>query len=116
MLQLEVLVGESFCAVNAGTARAVAIEEVSTLDHELSDLRLIRFHGHHRSAEKGNGLSSTYDPVELAAFIALRPSLRILVLTRAVLAKVLSGFGCDVGEEFHLHPTQWLPWTHDMRE
>ncbi len=44
MSQLKVLVRKSFGAVNAGAASAVAIEEVSTLDHEFSDLRSIRFH------------------------------------------------------------------------
>ena len=55
MLQLEILVGKSFGAVNAGTASAIAVEEVSTLDHELSDLRPIRFHRPQGSAEKGAG-------------------------------------------------------------
>ena len=44
MFQLKILVRKSFGAVNAGAASTVAIEEVSTLDHELSDLRPIRFH------------------------------------------------------------------------
>lgn len=110
MLQLEVLVRKCFGAINAGTASAVAIEEVSTLDHELSDLRSIRFHGRHRSAEKGITVFSTYDPVKFAAFITLRPSLRILILARAVLAKVFCRFRCDVGEELHLHSAQRLPW------
>lgn len=86
MLQLEILIRKSFRAVNAGTAGAIAIEEVSTLDHELSD-----------------------NPVKFAAFVALRSSLRVFVLTCAVLAKIFRGFGCDVGEELHLHSTQWLP-------
>ena len=45
MLQLEILVRESLGAVNAGTARAVAVEEISTLDHEFSNLPSISCHG-----------------------------------------------------------------------
>lgn len=46
--------------------------------------------------------------MKLAAFVALRPSLGIFVLAGAILAKVFCGFGCYVGEELHLHSTQWL--------
>ena len=38
MLELKVLVRKSFGAVNAGAPGTVTIEEVSTLDHEFSDL------------------------------------------------------------------------------
>ena len=55
MLQHEVLVRKSFGAVNAGTASAIAIEEVSTLDHELSDLRSIRLHSPQDSADQETG-------------------------------------------------------------
>ena len=47
--------------------------------------------------------------MKLAAFVALRPSLGILVLACAVLAEVFGGLGGDVGEELHLHSAQWLP-------
>lgn len=53
MLQLEILIRKSFRAVNAGTAGAIAIEEVSTLDHELSDLRSTRWHRRQHPAEEG---------------------------------------------------------------
>ena len=65
-----------------------------------------------------NGWVSTYNPVEFAAFVALRPSLRVLVLACAVLAKVLGGLGGDVGEELHLHSAQWLSckdWSDKYR-
>ena len=39
MLQLEVLVGKRFGAVDACTASAVTVEKVTALDHEFSDLR-----------------------------------------------------------------------------
>ena len=38
MLQLKVLVRKGFGAINAGASSTVTIEEVSTLDHEFSDL------------------------------------------------------------------------------
>ena len=38
MLQLKILVRKSFGAINACATGTVAIEEVSTLDHEFSDL------------------------------------------------------------------------------
>ena len=55
---------------------------------------------------------STYDPVEFAAFVTLRPTLRVLVLTSTVLAKVFGSLRSDVGEELHLHSAQWLPCKH----
>lgn len=39
MLQIKVLVRECLCAVYRSTTGPVAIEEISTLDHELFDLR-----------------------------------------------------------------------------
>lgn len=42
MLQEEIFVRKSFGAINAGAASTIAVEKVSTLDHELSDLRSIR--------------------------------------------------------------------------
>ena len=38
MFQLEILVGKGLRAVDAGAACAVAVEEVSALDHEVFDL------------------------------------------------------------------------------
>lgn len=52
---------------------------------------------------------ATYDAMEFAAFVPLRPSLGIFVLACAILTKVFGGPWCDVGEELHLHSTQWLP-------
>lgn len=112
MLQLEVLVRKSFSAVNAGTASAISIEEVSALDHELSNLPSIRVCSRGRSAKKRGRRFLTYNPVKFAAFVALRPSLRILVLACAVLTKILGRFWGDVGEELHLHSAQWLPCLH----
>ena len=39
MLELKVFVRKSFGAVNAGAASPIAVEEVSTLNHKLSDLQ-----------------------------------------------------------------------------
>lgn len=38
MLEVEVLVREELGAIDACRARAVAVEEIAALDHELSDL------------------------------------------------------------------------------
>lgn len=111
MLQLEILVGKSFGAVNAGTASAIAIEEVSALDHELSNLHSIRVCSRRLKKTKKTRRFLTYNSVKLAAFVALRPSLRILILACAILAKIFSSLRCDVGEELHLHSAQRLPCT-----
>lgn len=50
--------------------------------------------------------------MKFAAFVTLRPSLRVLVLTSTVLAKVFGSLRSDVGEELHLHSAQWLPCKH----
>lgn len=55
MLQLEVLVRKGFGAINAGTASAITIEEVSTLDHKFFDLRPIRFCDAQHSADERIG-------------------------------------------------------------
>ena len=41
MLEGEVLVGEGLGAVDAGRARAVAVEEVASLEHEGGDLESV---------------------------------------------------------------------------
>jgi hypothetical protein len=41
MLQIEVLVGEGFGAVNTGAACSIAIEEIATLTHEVGYLPII---------------------------------------------------------------------------
>jgi hypothetical protein len=40
--------------------------------------------------------------MKFTAFVALWPALSILALASAELTKILSGFGSDVGKEFHL--------------
>ncbi len=44
VLEIEVLIRKCFCAVDGGAASAVAIEEISTLNHEVFDLRTLRLH------------------------------------------------------------------------
>lgn len=39
MLELEILVGERFGAVDTGTPGTIAIQKIPTLDHEVFDLR-----------------------------------------------------------------------------
>lgn len=55
MFQLEIFVGKSFGAVNADTASAIAIEEVSALDHEFSNLQSIRFCSRWHSSKDQRG-------------------------------------------------------------
>ena len=46
--------------------------------------------------------------MELTPFIALRQTTGIFAFAGAELAKVLGGFGDDVGEEFHLDAAEWF--------
>lgn len=82
MLQQEILIRELLRAVDGGAPGAVAVEEVTALDHEALD-----------------------DPMELGPLVALRSPLSILGLARAELAEVLGGARRDVGEEFHFDAT-----------
>lgn len=79
VLEGEVLVGEGGVVVDRGRARAVRVQEVAALDHEVLD-----------------------HAVEFAALVALRAAERRLVHARAVLAEVLGrqGHRLRVEEEF----------------
>ncbi len=79
MLEREVLIGKRLRAVDADAARAVAVQEVAALHHEVFD-----------------------DAVEFAAFVALWSALGVLALAGAELPEVFGGFGDGVGEELHL--------------
>ena len=83
--QVEVFVGERLCAVDGGTAGAVAVEKISALYHEVLD-----------------------DPMEFGPLVALRSPLSILGVARAELTKVLGGPGGDLCEKLHLHASQGL--------
>jgi hypothetical protein len=109
VLEDEVLVGEALGAVDAGGARAVAVEEVAALAHEVADLgassvrvREVAWVMVTVAAEKGE----THDTVELAPLVALRPAQVVLGLAGAELAEVLGGLGDYVGEELELDAAQ----------
>ncbi|RFU24760.1 hypothetical protein B7463_g11574, partial [Scytalidium lignicola] len=80
MLQHEILVGELAGAVDGRGARAIAVDEVAALTHEVLD-----------------------DAVEAAALVALGPAEVVLALAGAELAEVLGRFGDGVGEEFDFY-------------
>lgn len=106
MFERKGLVREGFGAVDAGAAGAVAVEEVAALDHEVFDLRVARC----SASVCMLGGFDTHHSVELAAFVALRSALRVLGLTRAVLAEVLGRFGGRVGEELHFDAAERFSW------
>ena len=66
--------------VDGDAARAVSLEEVPALDHEIFD-----------------------DAVELHVLVSLRKA-ALLVLAGAELSEVLARLGRDVGEQLHLDP------------
>lgn len=51
MLKSEVLIGEGLSTIYRRAASAVAVQEVSTLDHEVGDLESTRLAGDMRLAE-----------------------------------------------------------------
>ena len=88
----KILVVELLGAVDGCRASAVTIEEVTALYHELFDLVIV-------SAESAAiSYMSTYDAMELAAFVALRSTLGVLRLAGAELAKILRCLGSCVCE------------------
>ena len=122
MLQDEVLVGKVLGSVDTCTPRAVTVEEIAGLEHEVFDLKdslpMIKsafslFPGiapswemaMYRRKRKGgfyggkNVSEVTYNAMETTSLIAQRTTLRVAGLTGAVLAEVLGGAGDDVGEE-----------------
>lgn len=105
MLEIEVLVCKSLGAKDCSTTGAIAIEEISPLNHEVLDLPKIRFHSTDQPSLARCVVGYTDDSMELAASVALRPSLSILVLACTVLTEVLRGLGGNICEELHLYPT-----------
>ena len=87
VLQREILIRELLRPVDGGAAGAVAVEEITALDHKVLD-----------------------DTVEFGALVALRPPLRVLGLARAELAEVLGGARRDVCEEFDFDASEGLSW------
>ena len=54
--------------------------------------------------------------MESASLVSLRPSLCILGLARAVLAKVFCRSRSHIGEQFHLDPTEWFSYNPTERK
>lgn len=90
---LKVLVRKGLRAVDTRRARAVAVDEVATLAHEIFD-----------------------NPMEFTPLVPLRPAQMILRLPRAKLPEILRRLGHDVGEELELDAPQWLSSNSDVEE
>ena len=117
----KVLVGELVRAVDGAGARAVAIDEVASLDHEALDLQTSvpacrtvdsgQWTGCGMAAgESGPGVWVTDDTVKLAGLVALRLAAVVLCLACAELAKVLGRLGDNVSVQLHLDAAQLLPY------
>ena len=119
MLELKVLVCKGFGAVDGGAAGAVAVKEITALNHKVGDLR------HRYSAsyeEQGLARSSiskarkyeswweevSYHTMKLAPLVPLRSPQTILRLARAELAEILGGAGDDMAEQFDLDAAKGL--------
>jgi hypothetical protein len=87
MLQVEILVCESFRAVYAYAARTVSIEEISALAHEARYLARVSLY-----PLLPPNVLRTYYSVELGALVALRSAHGILGLASAELTEVLRRF------------------------
>jgi hypothetical protein len=79
--------------IDRGTASSIAINEISSLDHEVFD-----------------------DSVEFAAFVALRAAQVVFRLARAELAEVLGGARDGVGVELHFDAAQGFAAEGDVEE
>jgi len=86
VLQREVLIRKFLGAVDCPGAGAVAIDEVTTLDHEVLD-----------------------HAMKLASFVALWLTAIVLCFSSAKLAKVLGSLWYNIFVQFHLNPPQFLP-------
>lgn len=93
MLQLKILIGKIRRAVNTRTARAIAVQKVSALEHEVFD-----------------------HAVELRALVAQRLSQVVFGLARAELAEVFRGSGRGVGEEFDFDASEGFAAEGDVEE
>lgn len=110
MLEGEVLIAKGFGTVDGSAAGAVAVEEISALDHELLNLPAYELLSETPIRTVPLELRRTYHAVELAALVSLGPSLRILGFTRAELTKVLGCARSGIGKQFHLDPAEWLSY------
>ena len=123
VLENKVLIIERFQSIDTSRPRAITIEEVTSLAHEILNLfptnisittpqpqNLAARPLHNRFTDKGNGAKGTYDSMEFTPFIPLWSPQMILCLACAKLAEVLGRFGHYISEEFELDAAQWLAW------
>ena len=102
MGQSEVFVGKFGGAVNGAGPSSIAIDEITTLDHEIFDLR--------RSVQpQATPIGVTHHSMELASLVALRLSLGALGLTSAELAEILRSPRGDICEQLHFDSAEGLP-------
>lgn len=99
MAQIEVFIGKLVRAIDSTRSSTITIDEVTTLDHEIFNLRQVSFRVH----LAGFG---TYHSMELAAFVALRLSLGIFGLAGAELAEILCCSRGDICKQFHFDPAE----------
>lgn len=102
MAQSEIFIGKLLSAIDGTRSSAITIDEITTLDHEIFDLRRVRFSVHLSGFD-------TYHSMELAAFVALGLTLGIFGLAGAELAEILCCSRGDVCKQFHLDPAEGLP-------
>ena len=92
MLDIKILI-RKLPAINTDAPGTIAVEKVTSLNHEAVD-----------------------DTVERAAFVAHWPTLGVLMLARAELTKVFGGAGDAVGVEFEFHAPGWHAAYRDVEE
>lgn len=93
MLELEILIRKALRSVDTRTSSTIAIEEVSSLDHEFFDYSM-----------------------ESTAFVALRSAEVVLGLACAELPEVLCCAWHYIGEELHLDAAEWFASERDIEE
>lgn len=106
MLDGKIFIGEFGRPVDGARPRAVSLDKVASLDHEILDLgrsaAVLVFDMDSRRWVTSGPCMPTYHAMELAVLVALRPPLCVLALARAELPEILCCAWRDVGEELHL--------------
>lgn len=89
----KILVIEFAQSINTSRARAITIQEITTLTHEILD-----------------------NAMEFAAFVSLRSTKMILGFAGTKLPEIFSRLGNYIGEELKLDSTEWLTSNCDIKE
>jgi hypothetical protein len=122
VLENKVLIIERLQSIDTSRSRAITIEEVTSLAHEILNLSPTNIsisshqnrksnnigHSTNRFTDKGNGAKGTYDSMEFTPFIPLWSPQMILCLARTKLSEVLGRLGYYISEEFELDAAQWF--------